>query len=148
MVSIGYGITINGVHTFNEWGLRVVNREITQPQRIINRIQIPFTNDFMLLNSDTSSFERREMAYTFWLGGGSKTDRLLRAYNISQQITEMGVQMNIRDQMVETATTGITNYVGDLATPIAINERKGHVLMTMVFTIEPELRTASGRVIR
>jgi hypothetical protein len=64
----GFGITFNGVNSYDELGLQVIERAITTPDKRKIQVKIPYRNstiDFSYLYSTNNTYSDREMAYKF-----------------------------------------------------------------------------------
>lgn len=73
---MGYGITFNGKHSFDDLGLLTFSKEIGTPSKNKIKDSVPFMNgsyDFSNIYNG-STYSERELTFVFKTSGGSRTD--------------------------------------------------------------------------
>lgn len=71
-----YGISINLVHSYTNFGLRLLSRKIEIPEKKKVTVDVPFCNkplDFSRLYNNTQYYEERKLQYEFEFVEPNKT---------------------------------------------------------------------------
>ena len=126
-----YGITFDGIHSFNDLGLTIKEKTIGNPKKIKRQKRVPFSNstfDFSKLYGD-QEYEDRELTYVF---------------NVYDKRTHNKVDMNILkikalnsfvpvDERVSLLDDAIPGYhfLAEIVDEPDFDEKNGKGLMTV-----------------
>lgn len=65
-MNVKNGISINGVHSYNDYGLLLADRDITLPERQTNFVTIPYMNGYYDMSAIAGTYYgSRTLTYTF-----------------------------------------------------------------------------------
>lgn len=127
------GITINNKHSYNDFGMRVVSREINSPAKKKIKATVPFMNgeyDFSLLYG-AQAYKNRPLTYEFDLWYENKTDYMNKKIQILEWLTN-GIEEKLYDDLIPDYY-----FVVDCPDSVAFTEYYNGANVTVTFTAYP-----------
>ena len=95
------GITLNNKHSYNDFGLRIISRDIDSPTKKKIKASVPFMNgdyDFSLIYGD-QVYENRTLTYKFDLWYENKIEYMNKKIQMLEWLTN-GIKEKLYDDLI------------------------------------------------
>ena len=127
------GIIINDKHSYKNFGLKIVSREIHSPAKKKIKSSVPYMNgdyDFSLIYGD-QIYENRKLVYRFDLRYNNKIEYMNKKIEILEWLTN-GIKEKLYDDLI----SGFY-FIVDCSDSVTFDEYHNGVDITVTFTAYP-----------
>ena len=127
------GITLNDKHSYDDFGLRIISRDIDSPAKKKIKASVPFMNgdyDFSLIYGD-QVYENRTLTYKFDLWYENKIEYMNKKIQILEWLTS-GIKEKLYDDLIPEYY-----FLVDCSDSVSFDEYFNGANITVTFTAYP-----------
>lgn len=97
-----FGITFNGKHSYNDLGLRVVDKIIGNPSKIKRKERVPFSNEIYDFSGiyGGQEYEERSLTYVFDIKNYNKTNMAIKKIEVLNWLMQPSEKTKLIDDYI------------------------------------------------
>ncbi|TKJ05358.1 phage tail protein [Bacillus cereus] len=98
-----YGITFNGKHSFDDFGITVATKVIGNPEKIKRKERVPYSNeiyDFSKLYGGGQEYEERPLTYVFNIRARTKEEIVIKKIEFLNHLQRPIGKVELRDDVI------------------------------------------------